>query len=221
MKGSNRVKKKRSYRKSVERKKTHSGVRTALACVGIGLCLVLLCSCLSFNIGDWPSKFVYPHNATTANRCGLMGAFCAYYMLYYLGPGVFIILATAICYFVTKIAHHPTSGPVFKAIGLGLLTVAVSTSFQCLWPHRFFGCPIGSGGVLGAGAAQFLRSNFAWLGTVILICATWAVGFFLLADSFMLKLLGYVGLGGGATVGFVVPAWSVGKAAAGGTGGVD
>jgi len=138
-------------------------------------------------------------------------------MLYYLGPGVFIILATAICYFVTKIAHHPTSGPVFKTIGLGLLTVAVSTSFQCLWPHRFFGFPIGSGGVLGAGAAQFLRSNFAWLGTVILICATWAVGFFLLADSFMLKLLGYVGFGARAIVGFIVPAWSAAKSAAGGS----
>ena len=217
MKDSNGVKKKRSYKKSTERRKTYSGVRTSLACVGIGLCLVLLCSCLSFNIGDWPSKFVYPHNATTANRCGWIGAFCAYYMLYYLGPGVFIILATAICYFVTKIAHHPTSGPVFKAIGLGLLTVAVSTSFQCLWPHRFFGFPIGSGGVLGAGAAQFLRSNFAWLGTVILICATWAVGFFLLADSFMLKLLGYVGFGARAIVCFIVPAWSVAKAAAGGS----
>ncbi len=211
------MKKKRSYKKSAERKRTHSGVRTALACVGIGLCLVLLCSCLSFNIGDWPSKFVYPHSATTANRCGWIGAFCAYYLLYYIGPGVFIILATAICYFVTKIAHHPTSGPVFKAIGLGLLAVAVSTSFQCLWPHEFFGFPIGSGGVLGAGAAQFLRANFAWLGTLILICATWVVGFFLLADSFVLKLLGYVGFGARAIVGFVVPAWSVAKSAAGGS----
>jgi len=204
-------KKKRSYKRSRERKKTHSGVRTALACVGIGVCLVLLCSCLSFNIGDWPSRFVYPHNATTANWCGWIGAVCAYYLLYYLGPGVFIILATAICFFVARIAHQPTGQSMFRALGLGLLTVAAATSFQCLWPHKFFGFPTGSGGVLGHGVAQLLRANFAWLGTLILVAATWVVGFLLLADSFVLTLLGYVGFGARAMVGFVVPAFSVAK----------
>ncbi len=212
LKVSNGVKKKkRSYRRAAERRKTHSGARTALACSGIGLCLVLLCSCLSFDIGDWPSRFVYPHNATTANWCGWIGAYCAYYLLYYLGPGVFIILATAICFWVAKIARQPTGQTVFRAIGLGLLTVAASTSFQCLWPYKFFGFPIGSGGVLGAGAAQLLRSNFAWLGTLILVVATWVVGFLLLADSFVLTLLGCVGFGTRAMVGLVVPAWSVAK----------
>jgi len=72
MKVSNGVKKKkkRSYKKSSERKKMHAGARTALACMGIVVCLLLLGSCMSFDIGDWPSRFVYPHNEPTANWCG-------------------------------------------------------------------------------------------------------------------------------------------------------
>jgi hypothetical protein len=97
------VKKRKSYKKVSERETTRPGARTALACFGIGVCLVLLCSCLSFDIGDWPSKFAFPHNAPPANWCGSIGAFCAYYLLYYIGPGMFVILVSAICFLVAKI----------------------------------------------------------------------------------------------------------------------
>lgn len=199
-------KKKRSYKKDTQRKKTHAGVRTAFACVGIMACLVLLGSCLGFDIGDWPSPFVAPNNAATANWCGWIGAFCAYYMLYYIGPGAFVVLITAICWLAVKLAGHSNGQGVFKALGLAMLTLAVSTTFQCLWPYKFLGFPMGSGGVLGYGAAGLLRSNFAWLGTLILLCATWVVGFLLLADTFVLALLGFVGRGVRAALGLVVPA---------------
>lgn len=204
-------KKKRSYKRKTQRQKTHAGVRIALACIGIMASLVLLGSCLSFDIGDWPSPFVAPNNAPTANWCGWIGATCAYYMLYYIGPGVFIVIATVICSLIAKITRHPTGQPIFRAVGLVLLALAVSTTFQCLWPYKFFGFPLGSGGVLGAGAAGLLQKNFAWLGTLILICATWVVGFLLLADSFVLTLLGYVGYCARAALGFMVPAWSAAK----------
>ncbi|MBN2137098.1 MAG: DNA translocase FtsK 4TM domain-containing protein [Sedimentisphaerales bacterium] len=206
-----RKSKKRSYRKKAEREKVHAGVRVAFGCVGIVACFVLLCSCVSFDIGDWPSPFVSPNNSPTANWCGWIGAACAYYLLYYLGPGAFVILITLICSLVAKMTKHPTGQLVFRATGLVLLTTAVSMTFQCLWPYRFFGFPMGSGGVLGAGAAALLRSNFAWLGTLILICATWVVGFLLLADSFVLTVLGYFGYGARAMLGLVVPAWSAAK----------
>ncbi len=205
------MKKKKSYKKISEHETTHSGARTALVCFGIGVCLVLLCSCLSFDIGDWPSSFAFPHNTPPANWCGSIGAFCAYYSLYYIGPGMFVILASAICFLVAKIAHRPAGQPVFRAIGLGLMTVAASTSFYCLWPHRFFGFPMGSGGVLGVGTAQFLRSYFAALGTFILVGAIWIVGILLLADSLVLMVMGWFGLVARKTIGVGAPAWSAAK----------
>ncbi|MHC4744437.1 MAG: FtsK/SpoIIIE family DNA translocase, partial [Planctomycetota bacterium] len=210
-------KKKRSYKRNAQRKKTHAGVRIAFCCAGIMACVMLLGSCLSFDIGDWPSPFVAPNNSPAQNWCGWVGAACAYYMLYYMGPGVFIVLVTLICSLIAKMTQHPAGQPVFRAIGLGLLTVAVSMTFQCLWPYKALGFPIGSGGVLGAGAAGVLQANFAWLGTLILISATWVVGFLLLADSFVLMLLGYLGSCARGAIGLGAPAWSAAKSAAGGT----
>src|SRR4030065_2444385 len=70
----------------------------ALIFVGIGVLLLLLCSCISFDMSDWPSKFIYPHNKPPANWCGSIGAFSAYYMLYYFGPGVFLIICAGILF---------------------------------------------------------------------------------------------------------------------------
>jgi len=185
--------------------------RKAVECLAIAVLLVLLCSCVSFDIGDWPSKFVYPHNDPSANLCGSIGAFCAYYLLYYVGPGVFVILACSICLLAAKLAHRPTRQPVLRTIGLGLLTVAVSSSFYCLWPYRFYGFPMGSGGVLGVGTVVFLRSHLALLGTFILIAATWIVGFVLLADSVILAGLRWFSIVLRKIVGVTSPAWSAAK----------
>ena len=213
------IKKKKSYRNATEhRARQYCGAatpdsvsQTASVCLGIGICLVLLCSCLSFDIGDWPSRFVYPHNDPAANWCGSIGAFCAYYLAYYIGPGVFVILVSAICFMVARLAHRPTSQPVLRAIGLGLVTVAASMSFHSLWPHWLFDFPAGSGGVLGIGAATLLQNHFASLGTFILVTAIWAVGAILLADSLILIVLRGVGIMAGKIIGLAVPALSAAK----------
>jgi S-DNA-T family DNA segregation ATPase FtsK/SpoIIIE len=70
---------------------------------------------------------------------------------------------------------------------------------------------MGSGGVLGIGAAQFLRNYFASLGTFILIAAIWVVGILLLADSLVLMVLGWFGLVARKMVGMGTPAWSAAK----------
>jgi S-DNA-T family DNA segregation ATPase FtsK/SpoIIIE len=185
--------------------------RKALIFIGIGMLVLLLCSCVSFDIGDWPSKFVYPHNDPPANWCGSIGAFCAYYILYYLGPGAFVILTAAICFLIARLANRPLGQPVLRAIGLGLLTTAASSSFYCFWPYQVFSFPMGSGGLLGIGAATFLRSHFATLGTFILITAIWVVGAILVADSIFLWVLLCLGFVGRKLIGIVVPAWSVAR----------
>ncbi|MHC4720386.1 MAG: hypothetical protein ACYSYT_07920 [Planctomycetota bacterium] len=42
--------------------------KKAAECLVIAGLLLLLCSCISFDIGDWPSRFAYPHNDPTAKR---------------------------------------------------------------------------------------------------------------------------------------------------------
>ncbi|MHC4509456.1 MAG: FtsK/SpoIIIE family DNA translocase [Planctomycetota bacterium] len=204
-------KKKKSRKKASRPQKTGTISRTAMRCFGIGVCLVLLCSCLSFDIGDWPSGFAYPHNNPTTNWCGSIGAFCAYYLLYYIGPGVFVVLASAICYLGAQLAQRPTNQPVLRATGLALVTVAASITFQYFWPHRIFTFPSGSGGVLGVGAAQLLRSHFAVLGTFILVAALWTVGAILLADGLILLILRVFAFVACKFVGVAIPAWAAAK----------
>jgi len=188
-----------------------SAGEVALECLGIAVALVLLCSCVSFDIGDWPSRFVWPNNNPPANWCGVGGAFSAYYLMYYVGPGVFVILVSAICLLLAKLAHQTIGQGVLRAIGLILVTAAASSSFYLLQPHSVYVFPMGSGGILGVGAAEFLRSHFALLGTFILITATWVVGIVLLADTFMVAILGGVGFALGRMVGVTSPVWSAAR----------
>jgi S-DNA-T family DNA segregation ATPase FtsK/SpoIIIE len=183
----------------------------AIEFLAIGMLLVLLCSCISFDIGDWPSKFVYPHNNPAVNWCGKGGAFCAYYLLYYLGPGAFVVLACGICFLIARLVNVLISQPILRVIGLGLLTTAASASFYWLWPYEVYRFPMGSGGVLGVAAATALHQHFAWLGGLILLAATWIVGCILLADSLFLAVLRCFGAVGLKVGGIFSPAWAAAR----------
>ncbi len=200
----------RTYQVKDRVKKTHSKAK-AIECLGIGALVLLFCSCLSFHIGDWPSKFVYPHNDPAANWCGSIGAFCAYYLLYFVGPGTFVVLVCAVCFLIARLVNLPVGQPVFRALGLGLLTAAASISFYRLWPHRVYLFPMGSGGVLGVSATMFLRSNFASVGSLILIAATWIVGLMLMADSLIMAVLRCFGFVGLSAARIFVPAWAAAR----------
>ncbi len=202
-------------RKSRSKKSRHkaigAGVRLAVLCIGIVVCLVLLCSCFSFDIGDRPSPYTHPSNDPAANWCGSMGAFAAFYLLYYIGPGVFVLLGSLLCYLLARLANRTVDQVVFRFVGMTLLTLAVSTTFYFFWPHKAYTFPLGSGGVLGVASAAFLRNHFAVLGTFILLSATWAVGLALLADSLIIGVLAACGIAVRRVIGVVVPAWSVAK----------
>lgn len=181
----------------------------ALQCLAVAALLVFFCSCLSFDIGDWPSRFVYPHNKPAANWCGSMGAFFAFHLLYYIGPGVFIVLISFIYFTAVKIAEAEAGQPILRAAGLILVTTAASTTFYCFSPYGVFGFPMGSGGVLGVASAQFLRGHFALLGTTILLGATWVVGMILLADQMVTTIFGWLGFILRKTIGIAAPKWAM------------
>ncbi|MCK4913523.1 MAG: DNA translocase FtsK 4TM domain-containing protein [Planctomycetes bacterium] len=191
--------------------KEKKSYKIAAKCIVIAVLFVILCSCASFNIGDWPSSFVYPHNEPPANWCGLIGSFCAYYLLYYVGPGIFVVLVSLIAFLVAKLANVKVKQPILRAVGLSLLTVAVSSSFYVFWPNNIYSFPTGSGGLLGVGITHFLQTHFALLGTFILTAAIWIVGVVLLADSFVMVLLRAIGFVLHKTFGVAMPAFSAAK----------
>lgn len=200
-----RKKKSKKKKKPVE---FGQGTIAAMYCFGIIFGLVLLCSCLSFDIADYPSSYAYPLNAPATNWCGAVGAFFAYYLMYSIGPGVFVLIIPLVIYLILKLFRREIDQLLFRSIGLALLTVAVSSSFQCLWPTKIFAFPFGSGGALGIATTDLLRENFAQVGTFILIVAIWTVGLVLLADEIVLALPILAGKFLMRVLGIATPAWA-------------
>ncbi|RKY08839.1 MAG: DNA translocase FtsK [Planctomycetota bacterium] len=180
-------------------------------------CIMLLCSCMSFSIWDPPSRQVFPTNDPPANWCGSVGAFCAYYLLYYLGPGVFVLLFSVGWALAASLGGARITQPVLRSFGLCLLVLAVSCTWYLLWPtgegwpYSSGGFIEGNGGILGITAGSFLSGYVARLGTVILVICTWIVGAVLLADTVVVALLCFLGRGAGRLFGFAVPALSAAK----------
>jgi len=148
-------------------------------------------------------------NTPTSNWCGTVGAFFAYYLMYSIGPGVFMLIIPAIVILVVKLCRQHVDQLVFRSIGLALLTIALSSSYQCLWPTKIFAFPFGSGGALGVATTDLLRENFAQVGTFIMIAAIWIVGLVLLADEIVLALPILAGKFLMRLLGIATPAWAV------------
>lgn len=188
-------------------------------CLILAALLFLLCSCISFNIADWPSKFAYPYNHPGANWCGPVGAVCAYHLLYRIGPGIFLALGSAVCMVIYLLTNRPLTQMILRLIGLLILTAVASSTFYFFLPNFMFHFPTGSGGMLGGVIISLLKTRFAWLGTLILLSVTWLVGFLLLADtvvsSFFSWLLGFpkqfVGITGPAFSAAVEQSQNLGK----------
>lgn len=206
----------------------------ALKGFALTVCVVLLFSCISFNIGDKPSEYAWPHNnyadgevlidyasvhdSHAANWCGTVGAFLAYYLMYYVGPGVFLLLVSLVALLGVSLAGVNLTQPVLRWTGLFLLVVAMSSTWYLLWPfaERWpYGSgvfPMGGGGILGIAAGDFLKGHLAALGTCIVIVSAWIVGAILLADVLVLTAVRWFGIGVGKVFGLAVPAWSAARA---------
>ncbi len=180
-------------------------------------CIMLLCSCMSFTIWDPPSRVVFPTNDPPANWCGSVGAFCAYYLMYYLGPGVFVLLFSLAGALAVSLGGAKITQPVLRAAGLCLVVAVVSCSWYLLWPaeggwpYASGGFIEGNGGILGITLGSFLSGHVARLGTAIVVICTWIVGLVLLADTVVVAFLGVLGRGAGRLLGFAVPALSAAK----------
>ena len=195
------------------------------------VCVLLLCSVLSFDMGDAPSEYIWPHNDPVQNRCGQMGAFAAYYMLYYFGPGVLVGLAGLVIALFSNLLGKPLTQPVLRAVGLVLVTAATSTMWYLLWPgngsetvkesfiyrtllgHLYAtgDFPWGNGGILGVTIGTFLPTHLAALGTWIVLACSLIVGAILAADTVVLTLVRWFGYGLLKLFGLAGPAFSAAK----------
>lgn len=180
-------------------------------------CVFLTASVISFNMADSPSGFVWPHNDTPANLGGRAGAFCAYYSIYYLGPGVILAFVSVGFALAVHLAGKPVTQPLLRLIGLILTVAAISTTWYLIWPFEAVGLyksgsfPAGNGGILGVAAAYYLNIHMARLGTWLVVVCCWTVGSLLLADSVVFATVRWLGMGVLKMFGMAEPAWNAAR----------
>ena len=189
-------------------------------------CILLFFSVLSFNMADAPSAYVSPHNQQAANWIGPVGAFLAYYTLYYFGPGILLGLAALAVALTIHLFGKPVTQPILRLVGLALVVAAASVTWHLLWPARDFAIyhsgsfPAGNGGILGIFLANFLNQHLAVLGTWLVVICCWVVGAILLADTFVFAMVRGFGMGVLKTLGMAEPAWKATREQSAALGGI-
>ena len=100
----------------------------------LAACVFLFCSAVDFDMGDVPSEYVWPQNQPENNWCGPAGAFAAYYLHYYIGPGAVLGLFACIWLLLAHLLGRQITQPVLRIIGALLLVAAASATWHLLWP---------------------------------------------------------------------------------------
>ncbi len=156
------------------------------------VCLFSWVSLLTFDAGDWPSPDRYPHAEITANACGKVGAFGAYYLRRIIGDGVFPLVLFASAAAVLRLIRGRIVNIGQRFFGLMLLVVGTSASAQLIASPGANTLAFGSGGLVGAAAASFLSETFAGVGTVLVLGYCLFVGLLFTAEGWVLRISGAV-----------------------------
>jgi S-DNA-T family DNA segregation ATPase FtsK/SpoIIIE len=169
--------------------RTHRFSRYCLVLLLAGASALAWMSLLTFHAADPPSKVVVALGARPIhNAAGVVGAYVAYHLLYYLGGGVYMALL-----FLTIAAFNLVLGGrigelPWRIIGVALLLVSTSTGIYMgdptapQWPVPF------GAGVLGKGCGAELLSRFAAVGGWIVVGVAFAIGLMLTAERLVLQL---------------------------------
>jgi S-DNA-T family DNA segregation ATPase FtsK/SpoIIIE len=160
-----------------------TAIRLALVTLGLALSAFLWTAVVSYSPADWPSASVWPVRVDPANVCGVAGAFVAYHLLYYLGIGVYVLLALLTLALVALARGVVLADLWLRLLGLGVLVTAVAACGAMLLPPLEYFPIMGAGGVLGMACAHFFESRLDTLFTLVLLGVGVLVGLLLAADE--------------------------------------
>lgn len=157
-----------------------------LALVG---CALLWPALVTFDAGDWPSPHQYPSPNPTFNACGPIGAWCAYYLRYWLGDGAYLLMLFVTLAALTKLIRGDVGRVGERVFGLLLLVPGTAAAvYLAAGPPDAAALPVGAGGVIGYALGQWLTLNLSRLGTVIVLGSTVFVGLIFATEGWVLRL---------------------------------
>jgi len=165
--------------------------RLWVSIVSMAAAVFLSLSLVSFDAAnDSHRAYVYDH--PIHNWCGLMGATLSYYLLDYIGLGVWVLLAAVLAGVGAYVFRRDVKDPILRSIGMVLLAcfvsglVATLHEQRLLQPQEFEHLPVGQGGVLGKFMADTFLLGIGNVGAYLLLLVIAGVGLILATDGLAL-----------------------------------
>jgi len=152
-----------------------------------GVVVLAWVSMLTFHPDDPPAKLTYPP-ADPQNGAGIVGAYMAYGLNYWLGGGsymglLFASVAAVILMLGGRITHWP-----WRLVGVALLVAATSTAIYMRAGQAAGDLYNGRAGVLGWGAGEFLSAKFGQVGGWTIVTVVLCAGMMLAAEKLVLQM---------------------------------
>ncbi len=154
----------------------------------LACCVFLWPALLTFDVGDWPSASQFPHNNPTANYCGVVGAWLAYYLLYFLGAGVYPLLLFGSLAALFRLIHGYVDHIVERGLGVLLLVACTAAATHLVPGTGSLAALPGQGGLVGAAIGEWLRQSADTLGTIIVLLAAFFVGLLFATEGWILRV---------------------------------
>ncbi|MGD2108568.1 MAG: DNA translocase FtsK 4TM domain-containing protein [Phycisphaerae bacterium] len=163
--------------------------RSALTTIATWVvCAFLWPALLTFDLGDWPSPNQFPYPSPPSNACGVIGAWAAYHLNYYVGWGAYPLLVFATLGAVLRVKGTGVSHLIERTLGVALFAICVSAAVHLLSTGSANSLPIGDGGLLGRALGNLLLANLDRLGTAIVLVAALVVGLVFATQGWVMQL---------------------------------
>ena len=164
--------------------------RYSLVLVLVGAAALAWISLLSYSPTDPPSPVMVPPKDPVDNVAGVVGAYVAYLLLYWLGGGAYMaLLFVTIAAFLLAFGGSITDLP-WRVLGVALLVVVTSAGIYMVNPSGAGDPLVGSAGILGIAAGELLLSRLAAVGGWVILLVCFAMGVMLTADRLVMQLPG-------------------------------
>ena len=162
--------------------------RYCLVLVLLGSAALAWISLLSYSPTDPPSHVMVPAKDPVDNVAGVVGAYTAYTLRYWLGGGAYMaLLFVTVAAFVLAAGGRVSDVP-WRVIGVVLLVTSTSAALYLAGSAGAADPLTSPAGILGIATGEFLLSRFAAVGGWIILMISFAAGLMLTADKLMLRL---------------------------------
>lgn len=168
-----------------------SALRRILWTLAAGAWLFTVISLVGYRPADWPGHAVAPQTWPVANWCGPTGAFIAYECYLTLGPGVWVLLAGLLVMLLSSARRSRIEQLPIRIVGFIVMALATS-SFIALQLPRSGSMPEGAGGLFAIWFVEILVSRFSYVGSIVVLLATLAVGAMVAIDEIVMAAPGFI-----------------------------